>query len=173
MSGTALNPWSVCPMKNLPERLAKGVGWTGEGGSKQMMKVLRAASTDSIIKVQNTIITKEVRKETLRFKNKNKYVSFIVQEQRQFILFPFGPVKEPYVSSQCMITEDPLQSCRNTWSYQIPTVYSACADEGLLLYKSKVHNPIYDLNNNKIINYLLQFSYKKETKVSGWIKRRV
>lgn len=60
MSGTALNPWSVCPMKNLPERLAKGVGWTGEGGTKQMMKVLRAASTDSIIKVQNTIITKEV-----------------------------------------------------------------------------------------------------------------
>lgn len=60
MSGTTLNSWSVCPLKNLPDRLAKAVGWTGEGGVKQMMFVLRAAKPDSIIKAQETIITPEV-----------------------------------------------------------------------------------------------------------------
>lgn len=60
MSGSALNPWGVCPLKNLPERLAKGVGWTGEGGAVQMMKVLRSAQPESIVKAQETLTTKEV-----------------------------------------------------------------------------------------------------------------
>lgn len=60
MSGTALNPWSFCQMKNATERLAKGVGWTGEGGATEMMKILRAASLDSIIKVQSKLLTKDV-----------------------------------------------------------------------------------------------------------------
>lgn len=65
MSGTALNPWSFCQMKNATERLAKGVGWTGEGGTSEMMNILRTASPDRIIKVQNKLLTKEVNMDTL------------------------------------------------------------------------------------------------------------
>lgn len=61
MSGSALNPWSICPLKNIPERLARSVGWTGEGGTGEMMKVLRAARADRLVKAQEALITKEVR----------------------------------------------------------------------------------------------------------------
>lgn len=60
MSGSALNPWGICPLKNLAERLAKAVGWTGEGGPVEMMKVLRAARPEALIKAQEAITTKEV-----------------------------------------------------------------------------------------------------------------
>lgn len=60
MSGSALNPWSICPLKNLPERLAKGVGWTGEGGTAEMMRVLRSAQPECLIKAQDALITSDV-----------------------------------------------------------------------------------------------------------------
>lgn len=60
MSGSALTPWAKNPVKNLPERIAKGVGWTGEGGTVQMMKALRAARQESILKAQEVVLTKEV-----------------------------------------------------------------------------------------------------------------
>lgn len=61
MSGSVLCPWGICPLKNLPERLAKGVGWKGDGGTAQMMKVLMAARPDSLVKAQESLITKEVK----------------------------------------------------------------------------------------------------------------
>lgn len=65
LSGTALNPWSFCKMENSTERLAKGVGWTGKGGTKEMMNILRTASLESIIKAQNKLLTKEVNMEII------------------------------------------------------------------------------------------------------------
>lgn len=70
MSGTALNSWSQCYQKNLPERLARAVGWNGEGGTQQMMRHLRSAKMEALIRAQDGIITKEVR-----IKIKNKYIN--------------------------------------------------------------------------------------------------
>lgn len=139
MSGTALNSWSQCYQKNLPERLARAVGWNGEGGTQQMIRHLRTVKMEAIIRAQDGIITKEVligRKE-LRREAINNFFFFYLKELRQYIMFPFGPVRESYVAPMSMISSDPAQMSQNAWSHQMPTMFSACADEGLLLYKSK------------------------------------
>lgn len=61
MSGTVLNPWSMIVIKNLTERLAKAVGWNGEGGSEQLLKVLQTSKADAIIKAQDTLLTADVK----------------------------------------------------------------------------------------------------------------
>ena len=60
MSGTVFNPWSIVRLKSNGERLAKALGWDGAGGTKQCMQVLLKASPQSIIKAQETLLTKEV-----------------------------------------------------------------------------------------------------------------
>lgn len=121
MSASALNPWGICPLKNLPERLAKGVGWNGEGGAVQMMKVLRAARPDSLVKAQEALATKV--------------------EKRQYMMFPFGPAIEPYRSEQTFIPEDPVLMCDHAWSDQLPVIFSACSSEGLLMHKETKKKP--------------------------------
>lgn len=70
-----------------------------------------------------------------------------LQEERKYIKFPFGPVIEPYASKQCIISNDPLQLCRKAWGDQIPTIFTVCADEGLISYKGKANNiQIYTFN---------------------------
>lgn len=61
MSGTALNMWSLGPISRVSERLAKAIGWTGEGGYKKMVEILRSAKSEAIIKAQDKLITKEVK----------------------------------------------------------------------------------------------------------------
>lgn len=58
MSGTALNFGAVSTMKNAAEELAKKLGWDGEGGKHEMLKVLRAAKAKSIVDAQEKIMTK-------------------------------------------------------------------------------------------------------------------
>lgn len=61
MSGTALSPWSIHPHKNVADRLAKRVGWSGEGGTEKMMKVLRSAGPKTLLKAQEYFVTREVQ----------------------------------------------------------------------------------------------------------------
>ncbi len=83
MSGTALNPWvslhhqfifstffffnfesdhlqSIGPLENVPERVAKLLGWNGEGGIHRAMKELLKASPASLVRAQNLLLGKEV-----------------------------------------------------------------------------------------------------------------
>lgn len=60
MSGTVLNPWSNVLITNLSERLAKAIGWNGNGGTEQLVKLLQTAKAESIIIAQDTILTAEV-----------------------------------------------------------------------------------------------------------------
>lgn len=48
------------PLENVPERAAKFLGWNGEGGIHQAMKILQKASPESLVKAQNLLLGKEV-----------------------------------------------------------------------------------------------------------------
>lgn len=61
MSGTALTPWALGPLENIPQRLAKSLGWNGEGGIDQVMVILRNASPANLVKAQILLLGKEVR----------------------------------------------------------------------------------------------------------------
>lgn len=118
MSGTLYAPWAVTPITDWTQRLAKKLGWNGEGGEKACLNILQRASPDAIIKVQDSLLTLEDRK--------------------RYVLFPFGPSIEPYESDQSFFTKHPMEMIDGAWSKNVPVIIGACSDEGLLLYKSKL-----------------------------------
>lgn len=115
MSGNAFAPWAVTPVTDWTQRIAKKLGWNGEGGDKACLNVLQHASNDAIIKVQESTLTLEDRK--------------------RYTLFPFGPTVEPYETAQCFFSKDPKELAKKPWSKNIPVIIGSCSDEGLLFYK--------------------------------------
>lgn len=118
MSGTVYAPWAVTPVKDWTQRLAKKLGWNGEGGEKSCLNVLQRASPDAIIKVQDSLLT--------------------LQDRKRYVLFPFGPTVEPYESAQSFLTKHPKEIIDVAWSKNIPVIIGACSEEGLLMYKSNL-----------------------------------
>lgn len=123
MSGTAYAPWALSPVNDWTYRMAQKLGWNGEGGDKSCFEVIRRASYDSIIKVQESILTLEDRK--------------------RYTLFSFGPVVEPYESTQCFMKQDPKGSSPSMWAKDIPMIVGTCSEEGLLFYKSENELKLY------------------------------
>lgn len=117
MSGTAFSPWTISPIKDWSYRIARKLGWNGDGGDKTCLNILQRASHDAIMKVQEATLTLDDRKKN--------------------VLFPFGPVIEPYESAQCFLSQDPKKLAPKAWSRNIPMIVGCCSDEGLLFYKSK------------------------------------
>lgn len=60
MSGTVYSPWAVSPVKDWAQRLGRKLGWNGDGGEKACLAVLQNASSESITKSQESILTLEV-----------------------------------------------------------------------------------------------------------------
>lgn len=117
MSGTAYAPWAVSPVKDWTQRVAKKLGWNGEGGDKACFDVLQRAPHDAIIKVQESTLT--------------------LDDRKRYTLFPFGPIVEPYESAQCFLSKESKELATSPWSKDIPTIIGTCSDEGLLFYKSE------------------------------------
>lgn len=60
MSGSVYAPWAVSPVTSWGERLAKALGWNGEGGDKAIFELLNKVSPQAIIKQQDKLLTLEV-----------------------------------------------------------------------------------------------------------------
>uniref|UniRef100_A0A1B0CB76 Carboxylic ester hydrolase n=1 Tax=Lutzomyia longipalpis TaxID=7200 RepID=A0A1B0CB76_LUTLO len=67
-------------------------------------------------------------------------------ERKNKILFPFGPVIEPYIGNGCFIPRDPLEMAREAWSNSIPILIGGVSDEGLFSYREAIEFP--DVVNN-------------------------
>lgn len=76
MSGCTLNNWSTVPRRGMAERLAKALGWNGKGGEAEVLKVLRAAPAEEIIKHQDLLLTPNVRIRSNDMVSKGKNVDF-------------------------------------------------------------------------------------------------
>lgn len=61
MSGCALNNWSTVPKRKFGERLAKALGWNGQGGEKAALEVLMNATPEDIVAKQSALLTENVR----------------------------------------------------------------------------------------------------------------
>lgn len=125
MSGTATAPWALSPIKDWTYRLARKLGWNGDGGDKACLDVLQLAHSDAIIKAQDALLTTDDRK--------------------KHVLFPFGAVIEPFKSAQCFLAKEPKQLMENAWSKNVPMIIGCCSDEGLLFHRCK-HKDSCDSN---------------------------
>ncbi|XP_055628008.1 esterase B1-like [Toxorhynchites rutilus septentrionalis] len=121
MSGSVLSHWSIVPRHKFSERLAKALGWDGHGGERGALDVLITAKAEDIAMKQATIFTDE--------------------EIANRILFPFGPVIEPYAKANCLIPVDPLQMCRGAWGNNINILIGGTSDEGLFFMDEIKENP--------------------------------
>lgn len=117
MSGTATAPWAISPIKDWPQRLARKLGWNGDGGDDACLNVLHRAHSEAIIKAQEALLTTDDRK--------------------KYVLFPFGPVIEPYDSPQCFLHKEPKALVSGAWSKNVPMIIGCCSDEGLLFHRCK------------------------------------
>uniref|UniRef100_A0A182TDG7 Carboxylic ester hydrolase n=1 Tax=Anopheles melas TaxID=34690 RepID=A0A182TDG7_9DIPT len=134
MSGCTLNNWSTVPRRGMAERLAKALGWNGKGGEAEVLKVLRAAPAEEIIKHQDLLLTPN--------------------ELENRILFAFGPVVEPYVTESTFIPKAPLEMCREAWSNDIDILIGGNSEEGLFCLSSIKESPAI-MDNLKNFEYLV------------------
>lgn len=118
MSGTAFSPWSLSANgSDFSQRLAKKLGWNGEGGESACLRILEKASIHAIVRAQDRLLTKE--------------------EYKQVRFIAFSPVLEPYETARCFLRKIPSELIASAWSKHVPTIIGVCANEGLLFYKSK------------------------------------
>lgn len=60
MSGTVFAPWAISPIDDWPQRLAKELGWNGEGGEKAILELLHKTDANAIVKASEKLVTSEV-----------------------------------------------------------------------------------------------------------------
>lgn len=118
MSGNAYSQWALSSEDDRPQRLARKLGWNGEGGESACLAVLQRASTNAIIKMQEEITTLEDRK---------RYTSI-----------PFSPVIEPYESEQCFLNQYPKNLINSAWSKHVPVIVGVCSNDGYVFFKSNL-----------------------------------
>lgn len=115
MSGTAFNKtWALTLRSNQAERLARKLGWKGKAGSER--EILEFLENVPAFELDNAS-------------------RFVVTEEDQFgrgELVPFGPVIEPYISDNCIITKEPVLMARETWSNAIDVIMMGTSFEGQL-----------------------------------------
>uniref|UniRef100_A0A1B0GND0 Carboxylic ester hydrolase n=1 Tax=Phlebotomus papatasi TaxID=29031 RepID=A0A1B0GND0_PHLPP len=113
-SGSAFNHWALPPERNWAQRLAKILGWDGNGGDASALETLMKADHMDIVKGLDNLLTPEMRKEGS--------------------LSHFGPCIEPYQSPQCMVPRHPREMSRSAWGNSVPVLIGANTEEGLLFY---------------------------------------
>lgn len=118
-SGSALAPWCNIPRKNWSERIAKKLGWDGEGGAAKLVEFLRS------VDVEELILAQEVRTD---------------EEKQNWMYVEWGPIIEPYASEQSFIVNNPIDLHKTSWSNEIPLIIGGTTDEGLLCHREIVAN---------------------------------
>jgi cholinesterase len=115
MSGSSFNKtWSLISRNNQAERLAKQLGWKGQpGNEKEMLEFLEGVSAFEIDDASKLLLNDE---EIFGFG----------------CIIPFGPVIEPYETDNCLVSKDPVEMARETWSNDIDLIVIGTSFEGIL-----------------------------------------
>lgn len=61
MSGSVFVTWALSSVTDWPQRLAKALGWDGEGGEKVILELLHKTDANAIAKASEKLVTPEVR----------------------------------------------------------------------------------------------------------------
>ncbi|XP_034484524.1 esterase B1-like [Drosophila innubila] len=114
MSGSSLCAWANEPDHHWSHRFACQLGYSGSDNEKEVFRFLQRASAKEIA-CCNNILSQE--------------------EKRDYILFPFGPVVEPYVSDSCVISKPHVETLSTAWGNEIPVIIGGTSFEGLAFYQ--------------------------------------
>nr|XP_019531286.2 esterase B1-like isoform X2 [Aedes albopictus] len=121
MSGSIYGSWTLSSQRNWVKKLAKAVGWSGDGSEKDALSYLRTVEPEDIINNQGKLVGPD--------------------DAKDCIITPFGPTIEPYSTEGCMIPKDPMEMSREAWGNKIDIMIGGTSEEGLLLMQMIKHQP--------------------------------
>ncbi|XP_017104467.2 esterase B1 isoform X1 [Drosophila bipectinata] len=120
-SGCALSEWADSPDRNWAFRLAQRMGYKGSEKDADVLRFLSKAPARQIANIDQDIITQD--------------------EMRNFQLFAFGPVVEPYESSHCVVPKKHKEILASAWGNDIPIIMGGNSFEGLFSYQLVKNDP--------------------------------
>lgn len=112
MSGCVLNKFAIVPKRDWANRLARKLGYDGNGKDKDILEFLQQADPIKIVEVQETIVR---------------------PEEKGRMSHPFGPHIEPYSNSETFNCELPIDLVRKAWSNDIDILLGVTSDEGIMI----------------------------------------
>lgn len=112
MSGNAISSLAITDSRKRASVLAKLAGYTGEDNDKDVLEFLATVKAKDLIRLEEKVLT--------------------AQEKQQRTMFPFGPVVEPYETSECLLPKSPREMMKTAWSNTIPVMMGCTSNEGLL-----------------------------------------
>lgn len=113
MSGSALAQWAVTPRRNWGFRMAQLLGYNGANNDLDVLHFLQTQKAYDVMKAGEKLLT--------------------VEERKSRIPFAFGPVIEPFIMEDSVITKAPIEMMKEAWSNEIPLMIGGVSFEGLLL----------------------------------------
>nr|AAF26721.1 alpha-esterase 1a [Drosophila buzzatii] len=130
MSGSSLCDWANEPNHDWPYRLACHLGYVGSDNEKEVFRFLQRASAKDLIGC-------------------SALPSLV--ESRDYILFPFGPVIEPYVTASCVISQPPVETLSEAWGNKLPLMIGGASFEGLFSYQFVMRDATHVLSDFEAI----------------------
>ncbi|KAG5684944.1 hypothetical protein PVAND_014152 [Polypedilum vanderplanki] len=113
MSGTCFNnAFTILPRRNWALRLCLELGYNGPHDDKHILKFLENTDEKEIVLATGKILTKKEKSE-------------------EMIIYPFGPVFEPYDNGNAIITENIAIMLRKAWGNDIDILISNTSNESL------------------------------------------
>ncbi|XP_033244802.1 uncharacterized protein LOC108153856 [Drosophila miranda] len=119
-SGSMYSEWASEPRGNWAYRLACSIGYSGSENEKEVFRYLQRASASDLATHCIALITQE--------------------EKRNYVLFAFTPVVEPYVTSACVMPKPHREMVADAWGNDIPLIIGANSFEGLFSYQSTMQD---------------------------------
>lgn len=119
-SGSVLNAWANRPRdSDLDERLARNIGWNGQGGKKAMWDLILSTDTETLVK--NHPAPSEL-------------------EKQNGLMFNYVPVVEPYDNGECLVPRSLVDMNRTAWGNRIPLIVGGTSDDGHIFFEDYVRN---------------------------------
>ncbi|KAH8374876.1 hypothetical protein KR200_007857, partial [Drosophila serrata] len=119
-SGSMFCEWANEPRGRWAYRLACLLGYSGSENEKEVFRFLQKAPASEIAAKGINLISKE--------------------EQREYVLFPFTPVVEPYITRDCVLPRSHREMVPAAWGNDLPLIVGGNSFEGLFSYQSTLYD---------------------------------
>lgn len=114
-SGSALSSWANRPQdSDLNERMARALGWSGDGGDAAMLQTIIGAAAKDLGQLAQTVLTELDRQHGANF--------------------TFVPTVEPYDNGTRFVDRDLRSMNRSAWGHSIPIMVGGTSGEGHMLH---------------------------------------
>ncbi|XP_070143134.1 esterase B1-like isoform X2 [Drosophila kikkawai] len=119
-SGSMYCEWANEPRGQWAYRLACLLGYSGSDNEKEVFRFLQRASASEMASKAIDLIS--------------------LEERREYVLFPFTPVVEPYITRDCVLPRPHRGMLPAAWGNDLPLILGGNSFEGLFSYQSTLHD---------------------------------